>query len=61
MSVSRFEACVTFGASNEDELACSCGWLEEDHHQLAGELAAVRLARQRRRPRRVVLPERRAS
>ena len=47
----RFEACAGFRASDADELVCSCGWLEEDHVELVGELAAARVARQRRRPR----------
>jgi hypothetical protein len=52
----RFEACAGFRRSVEEPLLCRCGWLEDDH----GELAAVRLARRRRRPA-VVVPERRAS
>ncbi len=62
----RFEACAGFRASDEDEFVCSCGWLEPDHGEQdqfepAGELAAARVARRQRRPRPVVLPERRAS
>jgi hypothetical protein len=57
----RFEACAGFRSSDEDELVCACGWVEDDHHEWAGELALARAARQRRRPRPVSLPERRAS
>jgi hypothetical protein len=57
----RFEACAGFRSSDEDELACACGWVEDDHHEWAGELALDWAARQRRRPRPVSLPERRAS
>ncbi len=52
----RFEACAEFHESDGDALICACGWLDEDH----GELAAVRMKRQQRRPR-VTLPARRAS
>jgi hypothetical protein len=52
----RFEACAEFHESHDDALICACGWLEEDH----GELAAVRLKRRQRQPR-VALPARRAS
>ena len=52
----RFVACAQFHASDEDTLICACGWLEEDH----GELAAVRMKRRQRRPR-VTVPVRRAS
>ncbi len=52
----RFEACGQFHASTEDLLICACGWLEDDH----GELAAVRVRRRRRRPE-VETPQRKAS
>jgi hypothetical protein len=52
----RFEACAEFYESDDDVLICACGWLEEDH----SELAAVRMKRRQRRPR-VALPARRAS
>ena len=55
----RFEACALFQASHADVAVCACGWLEEDH----GELAAVRVKRrqqQQRRPQ-VAVPVRRAS
>jgi hypothetical protein len=52
----RFEACTEFRPSAEDPLVCGCGWLEDDH----GELAAHRVERRRRRPL-VTLPARRAS
>ncbi len=52
----RFVPCTQFHASNEDVLICACGWLDDDH----GELAAVRMKRRQRRPR-VTLPARRAS
>ena len=52
----RFEACALFQASHVDVAVCSCGWLDEDH----GELAAVRVKRRQRRPR-VAVPVRRAS
>jgi hypothetical protein len=52
----RFEACAQFHASDEDILICACGWLDEDH----GELAAVRMKRRQLRPR-ISAPVRRAS
>jgi hypothetical protein len=52
----RFEACAEFHESHDNVLICACGWLEEDH----GELAAVRVKRRHRKPR-VSLPARRAS
>jgi hypothetical protein len=52
----RFVACAEFHASHEDLAICACGWLDEDH----GELAVVRMKRRQRRPR-VTLPARRAS
>jgi hypothetical protein len=51
-----FEACAQFRASTADLVLCTCGWLEEDH----GELAAVRVRRRQRRPP-VTVPERKAS
>jgi hypothetical protein len=53
--VARFEACAQFHASDDDQI-CACGWLHEDH----GELAAIRI-RRRERPRVAPLPARRAS
>ena len=55
--VARFEACAQFHESDDDLQICACGWLHEDH----GELAAVRIRRQARRPRVAALPARRAS
>jgi hypothetical protein len=52
----RFESCSEFRSSAEDLLICTCGWLEDDH----GQLAAVRV-RRRQRQREVVAAERRAS
>ena len=52
----RFEACTEFRGSAHDPLVCGCGWLEDDH----GELAVARAGRQRRRSP-IRLPERRAS
>ncbi|MEX1007129.1 MAG: hypothetical protein WD271_04720 [Acidimicrobiia bacterium] len=52
----RFEACAQFHPSADDLLICACGWLEEDH----GELAAVRVRRRHRRSE-VIAPERKAS
>ena len=52
----RFEACTEFRGSAQDPLVCGCGWLEDDH----GELAVARAGRQRRRST-IRLPERRAS
>jgi len=57
----RFEACAGFRASDGDEFVCSCGWLDEDHVDVIGELEAARAARQRRLPRPVAIPERQAS
>jgi hypothetical protein len=55
--VARFEACAQFHASHDDDQICACGWLSEDH----GELAAIRIKRRERRPRVTALPARRAS
>lgn len=52
----RFETCPEFRSSADDLLVCTCGWLEDDH----GDLAAARVARRRRRQV-VTVPERRAS
>jgi hypothetical protein len=52
----RFESCQEFRSSAEDLLICACGWLEDDH----GELAAVRVRRRLRR-REVAPAELRAS
>jgi hypothetical protein len=51
----RFEACTEF-RSGDDPLVCTCGWLDDDH----GELASQRVSR-RGRQRPITLPERRAS
>ena len=55
--VGRFEACAQFHASDDDVQICACGWLHEDH----GELAAIRIRRRARRPRVTAVPVRRAS
>lgn len=55
--VGRFEACAHFHASAGDLQICACGWLYEDH----SELAAIRIRRRERRPRVTALPLRRAS
>ena len=55
--VGRFEACAQFQASDDDVQICACGWLHEDH----GELAAIRIRRRARRPRVTAAPVRRAS
>ena len=54
--VGRFEACAQFHASGDDVQICACGWLHEDH----GELAAIRI-RRARRPRVAAAPVRKAS
>jgi hypothetical protein len=54
-ATARFEACAQFHASPHDLLICACGWLEDDH----GELAAVRVRRHRRHQ--ATVPARRAS
>lgn len=56
-TVARFEACAHFHASDADVVICACGWLDEDH----GELAAVRVRRRQRRARVTAFPARRAS
>jgi hypothetical protein len=55
--VGRFEACAQFHASDDDVQICACGWLHEDH----GELAAIRIRRRERRARVTAVPVRRAS
>ncbi|HXY94855.1 MAG TPA: hypothetical protein VEP49_20500 [Acidimicrobiia bacterium] len=55
----RFEACAEYRPSADDVPVCGCGWLEDDH----GELAARRVIRAGRfrvaRP--AAVPARRAS
>jgi hypothetical protein len=55
--VGSFEACAQFHASHDDVQICACGWLHEDH----GELAAIRIRRRERRARVSAVPVRRAS
>lgn len=52
-----FEACTEFRARHDDEIVCSCGWLEDDH---GSETLAVVTSVRFRRPR-ISVPERRAS